>query len=288
MSNQRVLAVVGGSGLYEIDGLSAVEEVTVDTPFGPPSDVVVRGRLGDATLLFLPRHGRGHRIAPHQIDFRANVCALKLLGATHLVSISAVGSLREDIAPGDFVVVDQFIDLAKGRASTFFEDGIVAHVAFADPVCADLGLALAKAAESTGSRTHRGGTYVCIEGPQFSTRAESLLYRSWNASVIGMTAMPEAKLAREAELPYALLALATDYDCWHETEEDVTAETVLAVLGRNVAAARRAVVALAGDLPDPAASRATGALSSAIMTARERIPQATLMRLDWLVGKYIH
>ena len=288
MMSQRVLAVVGGSGLYEIDGLSAVEEVTVDTPFGPPSDVVVRGRLGDATLLFLPRHGRGHRIAPHQIDFRANVCALKLLGATHLVSISAVGSLREDIAPGDFVVVDQFIDLAKGRASTFFEDGIVAHVAFADPVCADLGLALAKAAESTGSRTHRGGTYVCIEGPQFSTRAESLLYRSWNASVIGMTAMPEAKLAREAELPYALLALATDYDCWHETEEDVTAETVLAVLGRNVAAARRAVVALAGDLPDPAASRATGALSSAIMTARERIPQATLMRLDWLVGKYIH
>src|SRR5580700_10296363 len=200
-----VLGVIGGSGLYEIEGLVDVEEVRVDTPYGPPSDAIVRGRLGETTLLFLPRHGRGHRIAPHEIPFRANVCACKLLGATHLVSISAVGSMKEYILPGDFVVVDQFIDLTKRRASTFFEDGLVGHVGFADPVCANLAGTLGSAAERAGARVHRGGTYVCIEGPQFSSRAESLLYRSWGVSVIGMTALPEAKLAREAELPYALL-----------------------------------------------------------------------------------
>jgi 5'-methylthioadenosine phosphorylase len=287
MGSQNVLAVIGGSGLYDIPGLTDVKEARVETPFGPPSDAIVEGRLGDTRLLFLPRHGRGHRIAPHRIDSRANVCALKKLGATHLVAISAVGSMRDDIAPGDFVVVDQFIDLTKGRASTFFDDGLVGHVGFADPVCADLAGALASAAERTGARVHRGGTYVCIEGPQFSTRAESRLYRSWGVSVIGMTAMPEAKLAREAELPYALLALSTDYDCWHESEADVTLEAVLAVLGDNVAKARRTVGELAPSLPDPSKSRAAGALSAALMTARERIPPATIARLDWLVGKYI-
>jgi 5'-methylthioadenosine phosphorylase len=287
MSAPPVLAVLGGSGLYEIDGLADVERLEVETPFGAPSDAVVRGRLGDVGMLFLPRHGRGHRIAPHRIDFRANVCALKMLGATHLVSVSAVGSMREDIAPGDFVVVDQFIDLTRRRIGTFFEEGIVAHVGLADPVCADLARALAAAAETTGARTHRGGTYVCIEGPQFSTRAESRLYRSWGASVIGMTAMPEARLAREAELPYALLALATDYDCWHESEEDVTADAVLSVLQRNVAAARRAIGALAATLPDPSTSNATGTLAAAIMTAREQIPPSALARLEWLVGKYL-
>jgi len=265
-----------------------VEETSVETPFGSPSDTIVRGRLDDTVLLFLPRHGRGHRIAPGEIDSRANICALKKLGATHLVSVSAVGSMKEGIAPGDFVVVDQFIDLTKGRTSTFFGEGLVGHVGFADPVCADLSAALAGAAERAGARVHRGGTYVCIEGPQFSTRAESLLYRSWGASVIGMTAMPEAKLAREAELPYALLALATDYDCWHESEEDVTVEAVLKVLGENVARARRAVGELAAALPDPAASRATGALAAALMTSRDQIKPETLSRLDWLVGKYIH
>jgi 5'-methylthioadenosine phosphorylase len=288
MTTSNVLAVIGGSGLYDIPGLTDVEEVRVETPFGPPSDAIVRGRLQGTTLLFLPRHGRGHRIPPHKIDSRANICALKKLGATHLVSISAVGSMKEAIAPGDFVVVDQFIDLTKGRTSTFFGDGLVGHVGFADPVCGDLSAALAAAALRAGARVHRGGTYVCIEGPQFSTRAESVLYRSWGVSVIGMTAMPEAKLAREAELPYALLALATDYDCWHEAEEDVTVEAVLKVLGENVAKARRAVGELAPALPDPARSRATGALAAALMTARDQIQPATLSQLDWLVGKYIH
>lgn len=284
---KSILAVLGGSGMYEMDGLADVEEVVVKTPFGPPSDAVVRGRLGDTTLLFLPRHGRGHRIPPHQIDARANVCAMKMLGATHLVSISAVGSMREDIAPGDFVVVDQFIDLTKKRASTFFEDGVVAHVAFADPVCAHLSSAVAQAAERAKVRVHRGGTYVCIEGPQFSSRAESLLYRSWGVSVIGMTGMPEAKLAREAELPYALLALATDYDCWHESEEQVTVAAIVALMKKNTAGARRALVELAASLPDPEASLAHGALESAMMTSPDRIPEQTRARLDWLVAKHL-
>ena len=288
MTSHVVLGVIGGSGLYQIEGLTDVVEVTHDTPFGPPSDVIIRGQLGGATLLFLPRHGRGHTIAPHRINARANVWALKELGATHLVSVSAVGSMREEIAPGDFVVVDQFIDLTKARAATFFDEDVVAHVPFSDPVCSSLSEALAVASEAADVRVHRRGTYVCIEGPQFSTRAESRLYRAWGVSVIGMTAMPEAKLAREAELPFALLALATDYDCWHQAEQDVTVEAVLKVLGENVARARRAVSELASALPDPSASAATGALAAALMTARERIEPATLSRLDWLVGKYIH
>ena len=287
MPPDATLAVFGGSGLYEIDGLSHVEELRVETPFGPPSDVVVRGRLGATTLLFLPRHGRGHRIAPHEINFRANVCAVKKLGATHLVSLSAVGSMREAIAPGDFVVVDQFIDLTRRRLSTFFDQGLVAHVGFADPVCDRLSAAAADAAGRAGARVHKGGTYVCIDGPQFSTRAESALYRSWGVSVIGMTAMPEAKLAREAELPYALVALATDYDCWHASEGDVSVETVLAVLQTNARAARRTVAELAGALPDPAESRASRALENALITSREAIPPSAIARLDWLVGKYL-
>jgi len=264
-----------------------VDEARVDTPFGPPSDVIVRGQLGDTAMLFLPRHGRGHRIAPHEIDFRANICALKMLGATHLLSVSAVGSMKEDIAPGDFIVVDQFVDLTKRRRSTFFDEGLVGHVSFADPVCDHLSASLVRSAREVGVRVHEGGTYVCIEGPQFSTRAESRIYRSWGVSVIGMTAMPEAKLAREAELPYALLALATDYDCWHESEEDVTVDAVLALLDRNVSNARRVIAKLAGALPDPAQSRAASALAPAMITVRDRIPSATRARLSWLVGKYI-
>jgi 5'-methylthioadenosine phosphorylase len=286
MSESHILGVIGGSGLYEIDGLLDVEEIAVDTPFGPPSDVVIRGRLNGTTLLFLPRHGRGHRIAPHRINARANVCALKKLGATHLVSISAVGSMKESIVPGDFVAVDQFIDLTKMRASTFFEDGIVGHVGFSDPVCEKLAGAVAKAAARAGARVHPSGTYLCMEGPQFSTRAESLLYRSWGVSVIGMTGMPEAKLAREAELPYALLALATDYDCWHEVEDEVSVAAVLAVLKKNAAVARRTIAELAGALPDPKSSRAFGALASAFITARDRMPPGALLDLEWLVGKY--
>jgi 5'-methylthioadenosine phosphorylase len=287
MNERPTLAVLGGSGLYEMDGLADVREERVDTPYGAPSDVVVRGTLGGADLLFLPRHGRGHRVPPHAINFRANVCALKKLGATHLVSVSAVGSMKEEIAPGDLVVVDQFIDLTKRRASTFFDD-VAAHVPFSDPVCPLLGSALFDAAgaamRSDGAgKVHRGGTYVCIEGPQFSSRAESLVYRSWGVSVIGMTAMPEAKLAREAELPYATLALATDYDCWHESEEAVSVEAVVAIVKKNAALARRAVTNLARALPDRAKSAASTALAGAIMTAPESISPRAGQELAWLL-----
>src|ERR1700733_5117973 len=250
VSAGMTLAVLGGSGLYEIEGLAGVAELTIETPYGSPSDRIVKGTLGDTTLLFLPRHGRGHRIPPHAINYRANVAALKMCGATHLLTVSAVGSMKETIAPGDFVVVDQFIDLTKRRASTFFDEGLVAHVSLADPVCQELAGALALAAGRIGVKLHDGGTYVCIEGPAFSTRAESRLYRSWGVSVIGMTAMPEAKLAREAELPYAVLALSTDYDCWHESEEDVTVEAVVQTLQKNVSFARRTIAELASRLPD--------------------------------------
>jgi 5'-methylthioadenosine phosphorylase len=284
---QATLGVIGGSGLYEFEGVTSVEEVAVDTPFGAPSDRVVKGRIGETTVLFLPRHGRGHRLAPHEIPFRANICALKMLGATHLVSVSAVGSMKEEIAPGDFVVVDQFIDLTRRRVSTFFEEGVVAHVGFADPVCRALSHALTAACERAGTRVHQDGTYVCIDGPQFSTRAESNLYRSWGVSVIGMTGQPEAKLAREAELPYALLALATDYDCWHATEEDVSVEAVVAIMKKNVLYARKAIVELAGSLPDPAQSPASKALAGAIITSQSAISTAARARLSWLIGKYV-
>ncbi len=281
----HVLGVIGGSGITEIPGLSAVERLPVQTPYGEPSDAVVRGRLGDATLLFIPRHGRGHRVPPHSINARANVCALKKLGAQQVLSISAVGSMRPEIAPGHVVVVDQFIDLTRRRVSTFFEGDAVAHVAFADPVCPALSAALASAAERVGATVHPRGTYVCIDGPQFSTRAESLLYRSWGVSVIGMTAMPEAKLAREAQLPYAVLALATDYDCWHETEEAVTVDVVLSVMRRNSDLAQRAVTELAAALPDPATSPASRALTGAVMTRPDAIGAESRAHLDWLLDE---
>lgn len=282
-----VLGVIGGSGLYEIDGLTEVEELTVETPFGPPSDSVVRGRLGDIGLLFLPRHGRGHAYPPHLVNYRANVCALKRLGATHVVSISAVGSMQEWIAPGDVVIVDQYIDLTKSRTGTFFDASIAAHVGFAVPVCPDLARAAAEAAGRAGAKVHAGGTYLCIEGPQFSTKAESILYRSWGVSVIGMTAMPEAKLAREAELPYATIAFATDYDCWHETEEAVSVETVLAVLRENAHTAKRTVTELCRALPDPTKSPAYGALRSAIITGKDHVSREAYQRLSWLVAPYL-
>lgn len=280
----HVLGVLGGSGLYEMEGLTAVSELDVDTPYGPPSDVIVKGQMGDTTFLFLPRHGRGHRFPPHQINYRANVCALKKAGATHLVSVSAVGSMKEEIAPGHLVVPDQFIDLTKRRVSTFFEDGVVAHVPFADPTCKLLGAAFADAADVTGAKVHRGGTYVCMEGPQFSTRAESRVYRTWDVSVIGMTAMPEAKLAREAELPFAMLALATDYDCWHDAHEAVTIDQVLATMKANVSLARRTLALLASRLPDPAQSIAHGAAKSAVITAKAAMAPEVQERLAWLLG----
>ncbi len=278
-----VLGIVGGSGIYEMPGLSGVTRERVDTPYGAPSADVVRGSLGGTTLLFLPRHGRQHELPPHQINYRANICALKKLGATHVVSLSAVGSMREEIAPGHVVIVDQFIDLTKRRTSTFFDDGIVGHVAFADPVCPLLADALAGASQSAGATLHRGGTYVCMEGPQFSTRAESRLYRQWGVSVIGMTAMPEAKLAREAELPYATLALATDYDCWHESADDVSVDAVIAVLKQNAELAQRTVALLAASLPSPELSPAHGAIKNAILTPAAGRTRAVLDRLSWLL-----
>jgi 5'-methylthioadenosine phosphorylase len=278
-----VLGVVGGSGIYAIPGLENVSSELVETPYGAPSAEIVKGQLGPNRLLFLPRHGRHHQLPPHQINYRANVCALKKLGATHLVSLSAVGSMREDIEPGHVVVVDQYIDFTKQRPSTFFEDGIAGHVMFADPVCPLLSTALADASEAAGATVHRGGTYLCMEGPQFSTRAESRLYRQWGISVIGMTAMPEAKLAREAELPYATLALATDYDCWHESAEDVSVDAVIAVLKQNADLARRTVAKLASSLPAPEQSPAFRATRNAVLTAPDEIQVSVRERLSWLL-----
>src|SRR6186713_1433312 len=284
---RRVLAVIGGSGVYDIPELVDVREHRVDTPFGSPSDSIVEGVLGDVRCLFLPRHGKNHQLPPHQINYRANICALKQLGAEQVVSVSAVGSMREEIPPGDVVVVDQYIDLTKRRPSTFFEDGVVAHVSFSNPVCQQLAAAAAEAVTLAGANVHRGGTYVCIEGPQFSTLAESRLYRSWGVSVIGMTAMPEAKLAREAELPYCTLAFATDYDCWHEAHAAVSVEAVIRVLKQNSALAKQALLGLATNLPDPKLSPASTALASAILTPKDRIDAPSRARLGWLLDPYL-
>jgi len=282
----RTLGVIGGSGLYELDGLTDREEISHDTPWGPASDTITAGRLGETRLLFLPRHGRGHRLAPHEIEYRANIFALKAAGAEQVISVSAVGSLREEYKPGDLVCVDQYRDETRARPRSFFERrGLVAHVAFADPVCDSLRDALFAAARGVGAKVHARGTYVCIEGPQFSTRFESKEFRAAGADIIGMTNLPEARLAREAELPYASLALVTDYDAWREGAA-VDMESVIAVMRANVETARKVVRALAARLPDPKASPASSALAGAIATARERIPMETLRSLAPLLGKY--
>ncbi len=283
MSN--VLGVIGGSGLYQMPGLTDVEDVSVETPFGAPSDAIVRGRLGDTTLLFLPRHGRQHQHPPSKVNYRANIWALKSLGATHVLSVSAVGSLREEVAPGHVVIPDQFIDRTAGRVSTFFDESVVAHVSMADPVCPKLAAALTEAARTTGATVHSGGTYVCIEGPRFSTRAESHMFRAWGATVIGMTNVPEAFLAREAELPYATMALSTDYDCWRPHEE-VDVNDILAVLHANVTRAQEVVRALASSLPDPSQSPANGALQYAVLTKPTAITPALKERYALLLGRY--
>jgi 5'-methylthioadenosine phosphorylase len=281
-----VLGVIGGSGLYQMPGLENVEEIRIDTPWGTPSDAVIKGRMGDTTMLFLPRHGRGHRIPPTSINFRANLLALKKLGATHVVSVSAVGSLREEIAPGDLVVVDQFIDRTTRRAMSYFDEGIAAHVSMADPVCPLMAKSLAEAAKTSGAKVHVGGAYVCIEGPRFSTRAESHIFRSWNASVVGMTNVPECFLARELELPYATLALATDYDCWKEHEGPVDVPAVIATMNKNVERARHTVRVLAGSLPDPTKSIAHGVLEFAVMTDLSTLSPAAREKFGHIFGKY--
>ncbi len=285
--------MVGGSGLYEIDGLTATQRIELDTPFGRPSDAYTVGELPREGLppvraVFLPRHGRGHVLTPTEINYRANVHGFKQLGVTHLLSVSAVGSLREHIAPGHVVVPDQFIDRTTGRIGTFFGEGVVAHAQFGDPVCGLLRERLLAVARAEGATVHDGGTCVVMEGPAFSTRAESELYRKWGASVIGMTALPEAKLAREAEIAYALLALSTDYDCWHVTEAQVSVADVVAVLHRNVALSRRIVAALAAGLPQHTESLPyPRALEHAIITAPEKVPAATRARLDLILGHYL-
>ena len=284
---QAQVGIIGGSGFYEMEGFTDGQEVRVDTPFGPPSDTLTVGRLGDVPLAFLPRHGRGHRIIPTELPARANIYALKSLGVERVIAVSAVGSMKEQIRPLDLVVPDQLMDRTKSRPSTFFGDGLAAHVSFADPFCPHLSTALVDAASQVGARVHAGGTYVCIEGPQFSTRAESRIYRQWGVDVIGMTALPEAKLAREAELCYASLALATDYDVWHESEAEVTVEMVVSNLLKNVETSKKVVGAAVAALPGERTCACPAALRDAIITQRDRIPGAARLRLDLLVGKYL-
>ncbi len=281
------IGIIGGTGLYALDGLTQVREIKVDTPFGAPSDVLVTGKLGGAQLVFLPRHGRGHHLSPSEVPYRANVYAMKSLGAEWLISVSSVGSMREDLHPGDMVMVDQYLDRTRLRAESFFGNGIVAHVSMAHPVCPRLAKHLAASGRATGAAVHDGGTLVCIEGPAFSTLAESVAYRGQGVDVIGMTAMPEAKLAREAELHYATVAMVTDYDCWHESEGHVTVDAVLAMLKKNGATAKKMLEhALSSVATIEGACGCASALKSALQTDKASVPQDRIDDLRPLVGKY--
>ena len=285
-----VIGIIGGSGLYQIDGLDEVVWRRIDSPFGRASDEFCFGRLGGQRVVFVPRHGRGHVIPPSEINFRANIDALKRCGVTDILSLSAVGSLRADLVPGDFVVIDQFVDRTFARAKSFFGTGCVAHVSMARPVCGRLGDALMAAAAAAGTALKRGGTYMVMEGPQFSTLAESELYRSWNCDVIGMTNMPEAKLAREAEICYATVAMITDYDCWHPAHDAVTVEQVVAVLAANAERAKalvRHVVPLLSKHSGPCRESCQHALDNALITAPERRDPACLARLDAVAGRVL-
>ncbi len=285
---QAVIGVIGGSGLYEIEGLSEIREVEIDTPFGKPSDVLITGTLDGVPMVFLPRHGRGHRLLPSEVPYRANIHAMKQLGVQRIISVSAVGSMREEIVPGDIVIPDQFFDRTQGkRASTFFGEGVVGHVQFADPVCGDLSASLAQAASEVGATVHKGGTYLCIEGPNFSTRAESNIYRSWGVDIIGMTNLPEARLAREAEICYGTVALATDYDCWYEGHDDVSVEAVLAIIKQNVATARNIIKLAAGLAATNRPCGCGNALQYAIMTDTSQISATIRQRLALLLDKYL-
>lgn len=287
---ERTLGIIGGSGLYDLDNLTDRKEVVLTTPFGDPSDALVTGTLHGVRMAFLPRHGRGHTLAPHELPFRANVHAMKQLGMKCVLGISAVGSMRMDITPGDLVLIDQFIDRTRGRTeeSTFFGDGCVGHVIFADPIWEPLRKLALEAARNAGATVHDGGTYVCMEGPAFSTRAESHMYRSMDVSVIGMTNLQEAKLAREAEIAYATVALATDYDCWHDGHDDVNVEDVIAVLMKNVERSK-AVIAEAARLIGAAAEEihCEGVMANAIMTSKDRITADARRRLEVLFGRYM-
>jgi 5'-methylthioadenosine phosphorylase len=285
-SGPCMLGVIGGSGLYDMPGLTDIDVVNVDTPFGQPSDAIVVGTLAGTRTAFLPRHGKGHRYTPTEVPYRANLWALKQLGCSFVVSVSATGSMKEEIHPGDLVIVDQFIDRTTLRPNTFFGGGVVGHVGFADPVCSLLRGMVLVAARASGARVHDGGTYVCIEGPTFSTKAESRLFRTWGVSVVGMTNLPEARLAREAGMSYATVALATDYDCWHESEEAVSVEAVMAVLQRSIGSARDVIRSVATQLAAPGAPKHSpfiDATKGAVMTARDAQPIDARRRLALLL-----
>ena len=285
-----VLGIIGGSGIYDIEGLSDVRWEAVNSPYGAPSDELMFGKLGDQQIVFLPRHGRGHRVPPSELNFRANIDVLKRAGVTEILSLSAVGSLREDLAPGTFVIIDQFIDRTFARVKSFFETGLVAHVSMADPVCGRLGDEIAEAAEEVGINLVRGGTYLVMEGPQFSSRAESELYRSWGCSVIGMTNMPEAKLAREAEICYATVAMVTDYDCWHDDHDAVTVDQVIKILLENADRGRALVRALVPKISGRNVVCRQGchtSLHNALITAPDSRDPGIAKRLDAVAGRVL-
>jgi len=281
------IGIIGGSGLYSMPGFEAQEERRIDTPFGAPSDAYIAGRLEGREVAFLARHGRGHRISPTELNFRANIWGMKALGVERIVSLSAVGSLKEEHRPLDFVLPDQFVDQTRGRVSTFFAEGLVAHISFAHPICGDLARVVHGAANAAGVGAKLGGTYLCMEGPAFSTLAESNLYRSWGMDVIGMTNLQEAKLAREAEMCYVTVAMVTDYDCWHPDHDAVTVNDIIANLTQNAANAAKLVAATVRSMPDGRTCKCGSALAHALITDRASIPEVTRRKLELLVAKYL-
>jgi 5'-methylthioadenosine phosphorylase len=281
------VGIIGGSGLYKMEGMTGMEKVKVSTPFGEPSDAIILGTLKGIRVAFLPRHGEGHRISPSELPAKANIYALKSLGVERIISVSAVGSLKEKIEPLDIIIPDQLIDVTRGRASTFFTDGIVGHVSLAEPFCPVLSQLSFEASTKVGTKVHRGGTYLVIEGPQFSTKAESQLYRSWGADVIGMTALPEAKLAREAEICYATLAIVTDYDCWHPSYESVTTEMILTNLRKGIDTVKRILKLLLPSIPQERDCACASALKYAIATETKYIPEEKKKELGLFIGKYL-
>ncbi len=281
------IGVIGGSGLYEMEGLHDVESVKITTPWGKPSDKIIKGKLGDIEFIFLPRHGKGHKISPSEINYRANIYAMKIIEVDWIISVSAVGSMKNEIAPGHIVIPSQFIDLTKKRDTTFFDDGVVAHVSMAHPVCPQLSQVLFNAAFDSGAPVHMGGTYICIEGPQFSSKAESELYRSWDVDVIGMTNMPEAKLAREAEICYSTLALSTDYDCWHDDFGEVSVDDVLETLLRNVDIAKIILKNVVELIPSEKKCGCSDALRTSIITAKDEIKNSNIEKIKLLIERYI-
>lgn len=285
--SKGLIGIIGGSGFYQMDGVKITEEKRVVTPFGEPSDAIMMGKLDATDIAFIPRHGRGHRIPPHKLNFRANIFALKKLGVKTLISISAVGSMKENIHPGDLVVVDQFLDRTKGRVDTFFDDGLAVHVSFADPVCSKLRSAAVAAAKSENIPVHDGGTYVCIEGPAFSSRAESLLYRTWGVDVIGMTNYQEAKLAREAEMCFTTIALSTDYDCWHVDEGPVDVAMIIKTLSENVKKAQTTIRKLLSSYTEDDSCPCHSSLKYAIMTDKKAITPESRQKVGLLIEKYI-